>query len=455
MQLPLCGLLPLLYLSLLAGTALSGHHCVHDQTAIRKTLGLRSSVQYADAVAIAPAVVTVAASKPDRALDRALDQVSVGSTRSALRIHVEYQFAATSVAADTKMQNDLRATVMPHALTFWEKALKVLPVSGPLRFDRSCASSFPHAGGKHTCAKERSPSKCGIHTIASSWLNSLKTCNKCYADDTCESCSTTPAGAGLDNTDFAIIVTADRTDTCINSESTQAYASACRWDQNDRPILAMINFCPGATQAADDELLKATALHELAHALGFSAETWPHMRLPDGVTPRTARQTDGTVLRGNVDCFDGTTKADQFLAAPSSMWAGALAGRGIDHAFKIVTPKVAAVAKAHFGCDTETGAELENQPTTSGSCWGSHWEQRTLNGTSHRQLALNHINSNASPSAHLTPRPPHTHHHHHTHTTAYRRVDDARGGLSKICPLCFYPRGLCRHGILRGRYEPC
>ena len=104
------------------------------------------------------------------------------------------------------------------------------------------------------------------------------------------------------------------------------------------------------------------------------------MRLPDGVTPRTARTADGTVPRGEVKCFDGITKSEQLLAAPSSMWTGAIAGRGLDHAFKIVTPKVAAVAKEHFGCDEETGAELENQPTTSDSCWGSHWEQRTLNG---------------------------------------------------------------------------
>ena len=36
------------------------------------------------------------------------------------------------------------------------------------------------------------------------------------------------------------------------------------------------------------------------------------------------------------------------------------------------------VARHHFGCETLEGVEVENQPTSAGACWGSHWEQRVL-----------------------------------------------------------------------------
>lgn len=40
--------------------------------------------------------------------------------------------------------------------------------------------------------------------------------------------------------------------------------------------------------------------------------------------------------------------------------------------------QVRSVARDIFGCESLSGAELENQPTSSGSCWGSHWEQRAF-----------------------------------------------------------------------------
>jgi hypothetical protein len=47
---------------------------------------------------------------------------------------------------------------------------------------------------------------------------------------------------------------------------------------------------------------------------------------------------------------------------------------------RIVTPRVAAVARDLFGCPSLRGAELENQPTISDRqgpvCYGSHWDAR-------------------------------------------------------------------------------
>lgn len=43
---------------------------------------------------------------------------------------------------------------------------------------------------------------------------------------------------------------------------------------------------------------------------------------------------------------------------------------------RMVTPRVTSVVRNIFGCDSLVGAELENQPTSTNACFGSHWEQR-------------------------------------------------------------------------------
>ena len=41
-----------------------------------------------------------------------------------------------------------------------------------------------------------------------------------------------------------------------------------------------------------------------------------------------------------------------------------------------MTPRVAAEARTFFDCPTLPGAELENQDTSAGQCYASHWEER-------------------------------------------------------------------------------
>lgn len=334
-----------------------GHNCIHDQVAVPYSGDKVIHVDY-DA-------------NPDKAKSegRILDQINTANTHAPIRIHIEYMGPVSS---------KVKQKAMPESIKFWEMALNVSSVSEPLRFDRSCASSFVSSSGQATCAQERLAT-CGDHPIPTSWLNSMKICSQCYDNDVCTGCSTAELGSGLRQTDFAIIVTEETTEACSKSESTQAYASACRWDQHDRPILSFINFCKTATAAANEQILKDTAMHEVAHALGFSAESWPRMRYHDGKTPRTTRLENGSVAKRHITCSDGKKKYLQ-AASASTLWRGPIPARGIQNAFKIVTPRAAIVAKAHFGCESEVGVELENQPTTAGACWGSHFEQRTLNG---------------------------------------------------------------------------
>jgi len=43
---------------------------------------------------------------------------------------------------------------------------------------------------------------------------------------------------------------------------------------------------------------------------------------------------------------------------------------------RLTTPTVLAVVRKYLDCNSLVGAELENQPTTAGSCFGSHFEAR-------------------------------------------------------------------------------
>ena len=174
--------------------------------------------------------------------------------------------------------------------------------------------------------------------------------------------------------DFVLVVSSVQTASCTGS--TLAYASTCQRDQLDRPILGDVNFCPSrvSTDPAQMAEQKATAVHELLHALGFTSSSWALFRYEDG-TPRTPRDANGRVpVSTSYQCPDGTV-ADAQVPANNTITVGTERGVTVT---RLVTPKVRSVVQDIFACDTLEGAELENQPTTSGSCYGSHWEQRLM-----------------------------------------------------------------------------
>ena len=54
-------------------------------------------------------------------------------------------------------------------------------------------------------------------------------------------------------------------------------------------------------------MLLAAAIHEIGHALGFSAEAFPHFRNTDG-TPKTPRDSNGEPVDGQTieACVSGS-----------------------------------------------------------------------------------------------------------------------------------------------------
>ena len=342
----------------------TGHKCSHDKSARHTTGGVRGlgysfnrAVPYAEGNHHARRTQT--------------------TTWEPIRIQLDYSAGATN-GLSSELQTFLRDSLVPGAVQWIQNALSVVPVTGALKHARFCGSSFTSG----TCAAEGAIPTCGLtsagsdYQVPAAFLDELTACQTCYADTSipCEGCSTSQAGAGATGTDFVLFVSAVGTSSC--SGGTLAYASTCQRDQQDRPIFGEANFCPSSLDTSADEWDKqlSTAVHEILHAIGFASGSWPLFRNADG-TPMTPRESDGLPALATVTCTDGVSRAGVIQVANNTIEVATERGTTVT---RLVTPKVRSVARDIFGCDTLTGAELENQPTGAGSCYASHWEQRNF-----------------------------------------------------------------------------
>jgi hypothetical protein len=127
--------------------------------------------------------------------------------------------------------------------------------------------------------------------------------------------------------------------------NTVAWASACRSDQFGRSIAGHMNYGPGAVGGRSYKMIYTTALHELFHALGFSGNRFQRMLRPDG-----------SVFSGATRVTIGDARA------------------GTKTVTVINSPNVLREVRAHTGCHTLAGMEIEGDG--GGGSVGSHWEQR-------------------------------------------------------------------------------
>eukprot|EP00577_Skeletonema_sp_RCC1716_P002999 CAMPEP_0113385332 /NCGR_PEP_ID=MMETSP0013_2-20120614/7408_1 /TAXON_ID=2843 ORGANISM="Skeletonema costatum, Strain 1716" /NCGR_SAMPLE_ID=MMETSP0013_2 /ASSEMBLY_ACC=CAM_ASM_000158 /LENGTH=907 /DNA_ID=CAMNT_0000268077 /DNA_START=81 /DNA_END=2804 /DNA_ORIENTATION=+ /assembly_acc=CAM_ASM_000158 len=181
---------------------------------------------------------------------------------------------------------------------------------------------------------------------------------------------------GVPNADLILYVSgAPSTRFC--GPSTLAVAVACNFDQFDRPTAGAINFCldqikldeyGSASESVIDDNVDV-AIHEAAHVLGMSSNSYRFFWDPDTGDVRTPRPFQ----ERDVICVNGKEQT-LILPDPNTM-KFFIANNGQRYA-SIVTPKVATVARNQFDCQELNGAQLENQPTGEGSCTGDHWDER-------------------------------------------------------------------------------
>lgn len=107
----------------------------------------------------------------------------------------------------------------------------------------------------------------------------------------------------------------------------------------------------------------------MGHVLGESSNSYRFFWDPETGQPRTPRPFSSTT----VTCVDGTQRTLTLPAQNTLKFTETSDGRRYAD---LVTPKVRAVARNQFDCQSMEGARLENQPTSSDSCYGDHWDER-------------------------------------------------------------------------------
>eukprot|EP01137_Pigoraptor_chileana_P037188 Opistho-2@33885 len=270
---------------------------------------------------------------------------------------------------DTNLYNFLVTKLVPASVAVLTNALHVVPASSNIKVERDCISYYASGVNKGKCAGATATATCGRNSDSTVFVNvpsaHVAGPEVCSSSTNAGSCSYQAGGAGVAGADLVLYVRSKFTpNACVPGGYVLAYAAPCRKDQLDRTVAGYINFCPDRLSADpndwDDQV--ATAVHEMMHVLGFSSYGFAYFRDENG-TPRTTR--DGL---GNPPVSNGA-----YVAGSSTV--GTFTERG-GTVKKLVTPAVVREARAHFGCSTLNGAELENQGGSGSAI--SHFEMRVF-----------------------------------------------------------------------------
>ena len=217
--------------------------------------------------------------------------------------------------------------VMPAAIQFWTKALSVFPAKRLFVSDETCSLGIPE--------------------------------HRLY---------------GFNDADLMLYISADRFCITETNVDTIAGADSCDWDQYDRPIGGIVDFCYSSfdiganavrSRAETRQMLIEVAIHEIGHVIGLRSYDMAFYYDKEKGIPRTPRPIES---RGDVVCVTGEMSSqlggETYKPASSTLKLGAHYP-GIRY-FEVVTPTVRRVAQNHFNCSSMQGLRLENQPTSDG-----------------------------------------------------------------------------------------
>jgi len=217
--------------------------------------------------------------------------------------------------------------ILPAAIQFWTKALSVYPVKRLFVSDLSCSLGNP--------------------------------AHRLY---------------GMNDADMILYISADKfCETGTNVDSI-AGADSCDWDQYDRPIGGIVDFCyssfdigPNATKSIEEtrRIMIEVAIHEIGHVIGLQSDNMAFFYDRLTGNPRTPRPVKD---RGDIECVTGKMSSEvgreTYRPASSTLRFGAHYP-GIPY-FEVVTPTVQRIARNHYNCSSMKGLRLENQPTSDG-----------------------------------------------------------------------------------------
>jgi len=284
-----------------------------------------------------------------------------------LRIRFETQALDDTRNAENAAKIDFFKTqIFPETAEYWSQALSSVPVSGNLK-------------------------------ISAAELENREFCG----DSEFTKVPTEHISTGLPDVDLVLYVSGTPSSRFCRG-TTLAVAVACNFDQFDRPTAGAINVCLDRIDLDEDGTASDAIIednvdvlkHEVAHVLGHSSNSYRFYWDSETGTERTPRPFESR----SVTCVDDIERS---LILPGEDTMQFYEGKNGQRYAAIVTPKVRAMARNQFNCQSLPGAKLENQPTGSESCTGDHWDEHdyypealsgvispTTNIMSHMTLAL-------------------------------------------------------------------
>mmetsp|Transcript_3820 Transcript_3820/g.10026 ORF Transcript_3820/g.10026 Transcript_3820/m.10026 type:complete len:886 (-) Transcript_3820:158-2815(-) len=284
-----------------------------------------------------------------------------------LRIRFETQALDDTRDANNAAKIDfIKTQILPRTSEYWSQALSVVPVAGNLK-------------------------------ISSAELENREFCG----DSEFTKVPFEHISVGIPDIDLVLYVSGTPSSRFCRG-TTLAVAVACNFDQFDRPTAGAINVCLDRIELNEDGTASDAIVedntdvlkHETAHVLGHSSNSYRFFWDAETGKERTPRPFESRT----VTCVDDVERS---LILPGEDTMQFFEGRNGQRYAAIVTPKVRAMARNQFNCQSLPGAKLENQPTGDESCTGDHWDEHdyypealsgvispTTNIMSHMTLAL-------------------------------------------------------------------
>ncbi|XP_064400256.1 leishmanolysin-like peptidase [Halichondria panicea] len=278
-----------------------------------------------------------------------------------------------------EQQRVLKTVLMDSAVQWLSDALRARPMATPIKFERPCLNTHYLVNGVKYCRDGcSSQAKCGPVTIPEEHLASCKSCSRPGLQ--CENGAVRGATSKVKIVHFLLYVSAIAEAHCIKDSLYSGLGMLegghCLQEQEfDRPVAGYINFCPEALSIdpATFSRQQHALMHQLIHTLVFSEDLFPYYHNEEGY-PRTRRYADGSVFQ-YIPSGKNSVALNTVRLVRRVHWT-TLTPNQQNTVSMVVTPNVVREVRAHFGCESLEGAELENQG--GGAVAGRHWENRVF-----------------------------------------------------------------------------
>ncbi|CAF3448418.1 unnamed protein product, partial [Rotaria socialis] len=296
------------------------------------------------------------------------------TTSDMFHILIHYDASVTKLSKD---EQNLIKEAVDAATGYWSNAIRPkYKLHDRIRLARQCPSRkmfiVENDYSIYYCSEKcLSETRCGDIIVPDEHLHQ---CHVCTKDKKCERIGS--KGGGVD-AEFILYVSAIETNRC-EPVDTLATASFCQLESDqDRPIAGNINVCPrrlrGDHNSIDFDRLVSTIKHEILHTLVFSSGLFAFFRDSNG-DPFTERDPATRWPKIYDEKLQVYTPSDKVLQQVVRKNWKTRSGTIDKITTMLVTPKVKAIVREHFGCPTLEGAELENQGSVGTAL--THWEKR-------------------------------------------------------------------------------